>query len=574
MNQIPKTDDLIPENSGSSTNDPQNNNYDKETLHELFDNIESDLRELLGDVATSMEDITHAVDEAKHAIHGIRSRSESLNIKASESADVSTQLMTTTEQLSLAAGEIGERMHQSVTLVEEAKDAANITQERTSQLASSSDAIGRVVDMIAKIAKQTNLLALNATIEASRAGEAGRGFAVVASEVKELSTQTQNATEEIRQEIQQLQLSTRTSIDAINKIVETVDTIRPVFTTVAAAIEEQNASFGELERTARISTDFITHVAESAREIDEQAKSAETVNSVANSSGHAVNKLLTRALLILRQNDIANRRNAERVPHVLNISVRANTRHCTARTVDIGLGGLLFIPEDKKAFNQNDKLEITIPGCGLITGCIKSRSDLGYHVEFDTLPFEAANQLTELIRKVEIEDNPKQDIAVEGASQISQALEQSLNSNQLNEDDLFDTDYQMIEGTNPVQYRTRYLGTLEAILQPIQERILEANSGLVFCAAVDRNGYLPVHNRIYSQPQRPDDPEWNMANCRNMRIFDDRAGLAAARNLLPCFIQAYPRELGNGETVMMKEVDAPIMINGRHWGGFRTAYKL
>lgn len=571
MNQIPNAEEIV---ADVAENTPQTNSYDKETLHKLFDNIENELRELLGDVATSMEDITNAVDGAKHAIHGIRCRSESLNIKASESADVSTQLMTTTEQLSQAAGEIGERMHESVALVEDAKNAANITQQRTSQLASSSEAIGNVVDMIAKIAKQTNLLALNATIEASRAGEAGRGFAVVASEVKELSTQTQNATEEIRQEIAQLQASTRTSIDAINKIVETVDIIRPVFTTVAAAIEQQNASFSELERTARISTDFITHVAESAREIDEQAKSAETVNTAADSSGQAVNKLLTRALLILRQNDIANRRNMERIPHVLKISLRNGARTCNARTIDIGLGGLLFIPDDKCAFNQNDRLEITIPGCALITGSIKSQSDLGYHVEFEDLPYEAATQLTSLIKKIEAEDDPKQDIACDGAAQISSAIEQCLKANQLSLEDLFDTDYKRIEGSNPVQYRTKYLSALESLLPPIQERILEQNSALVFCAAVDRNGYLPVHNRIYSQPQRPDDPEWNMANCRNMRIFDDRAGLAAARNLLPCFIQAYPRELGNGETVMMKEVDAPIMINGRHWGGFRTAYKL
>jgi methyl-accepting chemotaxis protein len=32
--------------------------------------------------------------------------------------------------------------------------------------------------------------------------------------------------------------------------------------------------------------------------------------------------------------------------------------------------------------------------------------------------------------------------------------------------------------------------------------------------------------------------------------------------------------MGNGKTIMMREIDVPIRVNRRHWGGFRTAYKL
>ncbi|MBO6511310.1 MAG: chemotaxis protein, partial [Roseibium sp.] len=108
----------------------------------------------------------------------------------------------------------------------------------------------------------------------------------------------------------------------------------------------------------------------------------------------------------------------------------------------------------------------------------------------------------------------------------------------------------------------------------IQEDILEATQGMAFCASVDRNGYLPVHNLIFSKPQKPDDPAWNTANCRNKRIFDDRAGLSAGRNTRNFLIQSYPRDMGGGNIVWMKEMDAPIIVNGMHWGGFRTAYKL
>jgi hypothetical protein len=66
----------------------------------------------------------------------------------------------------------------------------------------------------------------------------------------------------------------------------------------------------------------------------------------------------------------------------------------------------------------------------------------------------------------------------------------------------------------------------------------------------------------------------DVANCRNKRIFDDRAGISAGRSTRPFLVQSYLRDMGGGATVMMREVDAPIRALGRHWGGFRTAYRL
>jgi methyl-accepting chemotaxis protein len=141
-------------------------------------------------------------------------------------------------------------------------------------------------------------------------------------------------------------------------------------------------------------------------------------------------------------------------------------------------------------------------------------------------------------------------------------------------DALFDNVYVPIEGTVPQQYRTRFLDWLEAVLPPIQEPLYASDERMVFCAAVDRNAYLPVHNAIYSRPQRPGDATWNAKNSRNRRIFDDRAGLSAGRNTRPFLIQTYPRDMGDGASIMMQEIDAPIRVHGRHWGGFRTAYRL
>jgi methyl-accepting chemotaxis protein len=164
--------------------------------------------------------------------------------------------------------------------------------------------------------------------------------------------------------------------------------------------------------------------------------------------------------------------------------------------------------------------------------------------------------------------------AVDVANDVSRALEGLIRERKLTQEALFDNDYVAIEGTDPVQYRTRFLTALEEILPAIQEPLLASDERMVFCAAVDRNGYLPVHNRKYSLPQRAGDTAWNIAHSRNRRIFDDRAGLAAARNVRPYIIQVYARDMGNSVTVMTREIDAPIRVFGKHWGGFRSSYKL
>jgi len=158
--------------------------------------------------------------------------------------------------------------------------------------------------------------------------------------------------------------------------------------------------------------------------------------------------------------------------------------------------------------------------------------------------------------------------AMETAANIGGLFEQALARGELSQADLFDERYQPIPGTNPVQYMTRFMSLCDRVLPPIQEALLASSRRIVFCAAVDRNGLLPTHNRKYSQPQGPD-PVWNNANCRHRRIFDDRTGLAAARNRKPFLLQTYRRDMGGGAFLVMEDLSAPIMVNGQHWGGFR-----
>lgn len=159
------------------------------------------------------------------------------------------------------------------------------------------------------------------------------------------------------------------------------------------------------------------------------------------------------------------------------------------------------------------------------------------------------------------------------AGSISQAFEKAITSGLLSERALFDTVYRPIPGTDPEQVTTAFTDLTDRLLPPLQEPVLKEDPAIIFCAAVDRNGYLPTHNPKFSQPQS-DDPIWNAANCRNRRIFDDRVGLKAGRNERPFLLQVYRRDMGGGQFVMMKDLSAPIWVNGKHWGGLRLAYRF
>jgi len=171
------------------------------------------------------------------------------------------------------------------------------------------------------------------------------------------------------------------------------------------------------------------------------------------------------------------------------------------------------------------------------------------------------------------EDEPFIDQAQQVAAQVSQVLEQALAQGEISEETLFDQDYQPLAGTNPAQHVTRATPVLENLLPAVINPVLEFDHRVVFCVAVDRNGYLPVHNPPFSQPQGTD-TDWNNAHCRNRRIFDDSTGLDAARSTESFLLQSYRRNMGGGQYVMMKDASAPIMVNGKHWGGLRVGYRL
>lgn len=172
------------------------------------------------------------------------------------------------------------------------------------------------------------------------------------------------------------------------------------------------------------------------------------------------------------------------------------------------------------------------------------------------------------------EDTPYIEAVRAGAAEIAALFEEALAAGRIGMADLFDEQYVPVPGTDPQQFTTRFVGLADALLPSVQERLLKFSPKVVFCVAVDRNGYLPTHNHQFSHPQRAGDPAWNAANSRQRRIFNDRTGLAAGRNTRRFLLQTYRRDMGGGRFVLMKDLSAPIVVNGRHWGALRMGYQF
>lgn len=549
-------------------------------IRETINLLESDLGAMIGAVQRACHLVCREAEDSAAATQRITQQTDTLVTQAGTANRDLTQLAAAIEELAHSSGDIGSQVRRADDLANQANDSAALAGRGVEGLKKSSTQIGHVLNLISTVARQTNLLALNATIEAARAGEAGRGFAVVASEVKKLSLETQKATEEISQKIEALQSDAADCFEAVRQITEVINVLRPLFGNVTAAVEQQNGATTAVAHNAHETLRFAQAVSEGASEIRDAAANANAYGTSVEKRGQDVialaEKLKMRVTIFLRQSEAGDRRRHDRLPCEIAVTLRTPGAVIKGQTGDLSEGGMLVCTEatPDSSLAPDPILQAEIDGIGTTRVRLANCSSLGLHLEF--LDMDSAVRAALERKLASIRDQNREIIsrAIDTANEISRVLERLVEQNKLTKEDLFDNNYVAIEGTDPVQYRTRFLSVLEEALPPIQEALLAGDDRMVFCATVDRNGYLPVHNRKYSFSQRPGDKVWNAAHSRNRRIFDDRAGLAAARNVRPYIIQVYPRDMGNGVTVMMREIDAPIRVFGKHWGGFRSAYKL
>ena len=546
-----------------------------EAIRETIDLLEADLVAMIRAVQAAANDVHEGTTASATGLDSIRKRSEQLAGLSRGAKEDTSQLATATEEFAASSSEISRQVNDAGSLTDEAHTVANAAGHSLDGLKSSSDEIGNVVNLIAAIAKQTNLLALNAKIEAARAGNAGRGFAVVADEVKALSVETQKATDEIVRKIGKLQQDAAQSIAAVKRITEVMEAIQPVFHAVAGAATQQTATTNDLARNAGQSSRFVATVVDGVIEIEKAAGDASghsgAVDKASQKVVELVSGLKTRFVILLRQTEIGDRRRSDRLPCDLTAAITQSGKTVRGRCVDLSEGGILMKASDGNLITIGATAQATIAEIGSVEVRVVNRSSRGLHLAFtrlDPLLRAAVDAKLEAIRE---ENREPVERAVAAAAEVSAAFEEAVSSKKITFEDLFDNNYIPIAGTNPVQYRTRFLDLMEKILPPILHPRTETDYRTILCVAIDRNGYIPVHRPGHSHPQRPNDPEWNAVNSRNRCIYNDPKRLAAARSTRPYIIQQYSREY-EGKTQQLRPIAAPVRVFGKHWGAVRVSY--
>jgi methyl-accepting chemotaxis protein len=157
--------------------------------------------------------------------------------------------------------------------------------------------------------------------------------------------------------------------------------------------------------------------------------------------------------------------------------------------------------------------------------------------------------------------------AQECASRLAKTMEQWIADNKITKEKLFSFLYYPIPDTDPPKFHSDMDHLSDRDFVPIQEYYLAKSKAIVFVVTVDRNGYLPTHNKKYSQPLTGH-LSVDLVSNRTKRIFNDKTGINAARNTQPYLLQKYKRDTGE----FMNDLSVPIYIDGGHWGGVRFGY--
>jgi methyl-accepting chemotaxis protein len=245
-----------------------------------------------GTVAKSTE-VASTAEQMAVNINQMAVGTKQANANVNEVANAAGQMSTNMNTIAAAVEEMSASISQ---IAGNAYDTRKITKDATAKSGDATDVmnklgiaakeIGKVTNIIKKIADKTNLLALNATIEAASAGEAGKGFAVVAGEIKELANQSASSADDIASKVESIQAGTGEAVMVINDVSGIIERINQSVEAIAGHVEQQTKASNEIASNVAQTNKGAKRVASA---IDEIAKGTNDVSRNASEAAKGAN---------------------------------------------------------------------------------------------------------------------------------------------------------------------------------------------------------------------------------------------------------------------------------------------
>ncbi|SES89646.1 methyl-accepting chemotaxis protein [Marinobacter segnicrescens] len=284
LNRVTRTMEDIARGEGDLTRRlPAEGNDELADLGSQFNAFVAKIHTTIREVGDTTDQVASAAEELSRVAEETRASVQTQGSETDQIASAINEMAATIHQISRNANEVqsagadadrlakdgGQTMAGSQQSVNELSRNILQSAEAIEALASRSDEIQKVLDVIHEVTDQTNLLALNAAIEAARAGEHGRGFAVVADEVRQLAKRSGESAGQIREMIEGFINESRSAVErmrssqglseetverinhassALNTIEQSVEHIHDQVTQIATAAEQQSQVAEEINQ--------------------------------------------------------------------------------------------------------------------------------------------------------------------------------------------------------------------------------------------------------------------------------------------------------------------------------------
>ncbi len=272
------------------------------TVSETIDKQKSIIKEsttLIHEILKGIDEIFNYSDETKVQIDDASSAVEQMAATINSSLDLAIKGDQTTHKL----GEVSTEVHETITTLFSAIES----------VASNSEQIVEMVQLIMDLSEQTNLLAMNAAIEAAHAGEYGKGFAVVAEEIRKLADSSSDGAKKIQDVVKSISTDINKNLTLADKTKQSFELLQrnvknssEINHATASALEEQKVANESILTIISNLKEMGEQTALKAKEESSRGKSIESILSTLNTISEEIIMAMDEEKTALSETSIAS----------------------------------------------------------------------------------------------------------------------------------------------------------------------------------------------------------------------------------------------------------------------------